>query len=173
MTDRERLIKARLGILVLARELRNVAKTCKLIGLSRSQFYAMRKAFDKYGEAGLSPKIRRKPQMPNRTPGVIEEKIILKTQENPFGSYLRLAEQMKKDGIGVTPAMVRYVWRRHGLSTETARLQWVRRRKRAGRIRSKDEMGPGAKCIPHSDYAIKRRIILTGTPEQVKNSSTE
>lgn len=170
MTDRERLIKARLAILAMARELRNVAKTCKLLGLSRSHFYAMRKAFNLYGEAGLSPRLRRKPQMPNRTPDFIEEKIILKTQENPFGSYLRLAEQIKKEGIGVTPAMVRYVWRRHGLSTETARLRWVRRGKRAGRIQSKEEMQPGADRAPHSNYAFKPGIILTDSAKHVKNS---
>lgn len=149
MTDRERLVKVRLGILAMARELRNVAKTCKLFGLSRSQFYAMKKAFETEGEAGLFPRLRRKPKMPNRTPESLESQILLKTQEIPSVSYLRVADRMKKEGMGVTPAMVRYVWGRHGLSTQSARLQWVRKRRSSAETKPKVERQ--AECAGHSN----------------------
>ena len=128
MTSQERLIRARLGILAVAVELKNVAKACKLAGISRSQFYAMKKAYETDGRGGLAPRPRRKPQMPNRTPAAIEGHILLKTLSNPVISYIRLAEQIKAEGIAVTPTMVRYVWQRHGLTTRLARLQWVKRR---------------------------------------------
>lgn len=128
MTSHDRLIKAKLGILALAQELQNVARACKLAGLSRSQFYVMKKAYETYGKEGLAPHIRRKPQMPNRTPVAMESQILLKTHANPAVSYVRLAERMKAEGIAVTPAMVRYVWGRHGLSIRSARLRWVKRR---------------------------------------------
>lgn len=128
MGTREQLIRARRGILALVGELKNIAKACKLAGVSRSQFYAMKKAYETHGEAGLAPRVRCKPTMPNRTPALLEDQILLKTHASPTVSYIRLSVQMKVEGINVTPTMVRYVWQRHGLSTRSARLQWVRRR---------------------------------------------
>jgi hypothetical protein len=126
MTTRDQLIRARLGILAMAGELKNVAKACRLAGVSRSQFYAMRKAYKIYGKEGLAPRTRRKPEMPNRTPARLESEILLQTRKRPLISYIRLAGEMKSEGGSVTPTMVRYVWQRHGLSTQSARRAWVR-----------------------------------------------
>ena len=127
MSTIEQLIRARLGILALAAELQNVARACKLAGVSRSQFYAMKKAYETYGRDGLAPRVRRKPEMPNRTPAVLEDRILLNTRGNPTFSYIRLALEMKSQGISVSPTMIRYVWQRHGLSTRIARFEWVLR----------------------------------------------
>jgi hypothetical protein len=110
----------------MAAEFKNIAKACKLAGVSRSQFYVMKKAFQAYGKDGLAPRVRRKPLMPNRTPAPLEERILLHTRKNPLVSYVRLAGEMKSDGGSVTPAMVRYVWQRHGLSKRSARVEWTR-----------------------------------------------
>ena len=126
MTTREQLIRARVGILAMAAEFKHIAKACKLAGVSRSQFYAMKKAYELYGKEGLAPRVRRKPVMPNRTPASLEERILSYTRKNPLVSYIRLAIEMKADEGTVTPAMVRYVWRRHGLSTRSARVEWTR-----------------------------------------------
>jgi len=126
MTSHEQLIRARLAILIMATELRNVARVCRLAGVSRSQFYAMKKSYEIHGKEGLAPRVRRKPDMPNRTPPLLEEQILLNTRRNPTFSYIRLSGEMESDGIGVSPAMVRYVWQRHGLSTRSARLEWTR-----------------------------------------------
>ena len=50
MTSREHLIRARLAILTMAVELENVARACKLAWMSRSQFYALKKAYEKFGK---------------------------------------------------------------------------------------------------------------------------
>ena len=126
MTTRDQLIRARLGILAMAAELKNIAKACKIAGVSRSQFYAMKKAYELHGKEGLAPRTRRKPEMPNRTPLLLEEQILLQTRKNPRISYIRLAGEMKSEGGSVTPTMVRYVWQRHGLSTQSARRAWVK-----------------------------------------------
>lgn len=126
MLEKERLIRARLGILALAGELHNVSKACKLAGLSRSQYYAMKKAYETNGKEGLAPRIRRKPDMPNRTPTQLEQQILSLTRGYPTFSYIRLAQEMRSKGIAVSPTTVRYVWQRHGLSTRSARVKWVR-----------------------------------------------
>jgi hypothetical protein len=110
----------------MAAELKNVAKVCRLAGVSRSRFYAMKKAYELNGKEGLAPRVRRKPDMPNRTPAFLEERILSHTRKNPLASYVRLAGEMKSDEGNVTPAMVRYVWRRHGLSKRSARIVWTR-----------------------------------------------
>lgn len=125
MTEKQRLIKARIALLNLAAEVKNVAKACKLAGMSRSQFYAMKKAFETYGEDGLVPRVRRKPEMPNRTPSELEESILSSTRRKPTFSYIRLAREMNSEGLVVSPTMIRYVWQRHGLSTRSARLEWL------------------------------------------------
>jgi hypothetical protein len=126
MTTRDHLIRARMGILAMAAELKNVTKACKLAGVSRSQFYAMKRAYETQGKEGLAPRDRRTPVMPNRTPASLEDLILSHTRKNPLVSYVRLARTMKCEERSVTPQMVRYVWRRHGLSTRSARLEWTR-----------------------------------------------
>lgn len=136
MTNREQLIKARLAILTMAAELKNVVRVCKLAGVSRSHFYAMKKAYETQGKEGLAPRVRRKPLMPNRTPAILEHHILLKTLWNPSVSYVKLAGQIQVHGIAVTPAMVRYVWQRKGLSTRSSRIQWVKMMRRQSRASS-------------------------------------
>jgi hypothetical protein len=126
MTTRDQLIRARLGILAMAAEFRNIAKACKLAGVSRSQFYAMKRAYELYGKEGLAPRVRQKPIMPNRTPASMEERILFHTWKNPLVSYVLLARGLKSAIGSVTPSMVRYVWQRHGLSRRSARLEWTR-----------------------------------------------
>jgi hypothetical protein len=136
MTTRDQLIRARLGILAMAAELRNTAKACKLAGVSRSQFYAMKKAYELYGKDGLAPRIRRKPEMPNRTPAELEEQILSHTRKYPRVSYVRLAGEIRSEGGNVTPTMVRYVWQRHGLSTQSARRAWAKLLKAQSKVQA-------------------------------------
>jgi ACT domain-containing protein len=49
MGTREQLIRARLGMLALVDELKNIAKACKLAGVSRSHFYEIKKAYETFG----------------------------------------------------------------------------------------------------------------------------
>ncbi|MCS6297398.1 MAG: helix-turn-helix domain containing protein [Nitrospira sp.] len=158
MTNREQLIKARLAILTMAAELNNVVKVCKLAGVSRSHFYAMKKAYETQGKEGLAPRVRRKPLMPNRTPEWLEGHILAKTQENPTVSYVRLAGQLQGSGVAVTPAMVRYVWQREGLSTRHARLHWVKVKVRQACVQREFGRDDG----DHSDSSSAARHCAAG-----------
>ena len=159
MITSEQLVRARLAMLTMAAELKNTARACKLAGVSRSQFYTMKKAYETHGRDGLVPRPRRKPQMPNRTPAALEEQILLKTHANPTVSYIKLAEHMRLEGIGVTTAMVRYVWQRHGLTTRVARLLWLKRRRTA------DHTGQGERVRhPHSVQSNGAPRLTSQTP---------
>lgn len=134
MSTREQLIKARLGMLALADELNNMARACRLAGVSRSQFYEIKKAYETFGKDGLAPQPRRRPRMPNQTPPELERQILTMTEQYPTYSYLRLADQLKLVGVGVSAAAVRSVWQRHGLSTRFAKLLWLERKAAEGGV---------------------------------------
>ena len=60
MSAREMGIKARLGLLALARELDNLRLACKRAGLSRSHFSRIEEAWEIYGAEGPAPQPRRR-----------------------------------------------------------------------------------------------------------------
>jgi transposase len=176
MTTREQLIRARLGLLAMAAELKNIAKACKIAGVSRSQFYAMKKAYELHGKEGLGPRTRKKPEMPNRTSAVVEEQILSQTRKHPLISYVRLAGEMKAEGGSVTPTMVRYVWQRHGLSTQSARRAWVKLVDGGSRLRTTKVMSSEASVKPpesESNHSAASAVDGAYWSEDVRESLTK
>jgi len=125
MTAREQLIRARMGMLALADQLQNISVACKRAGISRSHFYEIKAAFEKYGRDGLAPRDRRRPRMPNETPPELAEKILEMTAKYPTYSYVRISQQLRLVGVGVSPPAVRGVWQRQGLTLRYQRLLWL------------------------------------------------
>jgi hypothetical protein len=52
MDTREKLIDARIAILALADELKNVSRACQIAGVSRTRYYDINDAFEHYGRDG-------------------------------------------------------------------------------------------------------------------------
>jgi len=125
MSTTEKLIKARMGMLALAEQLNNVSAACRRAGISRSHYYEIKEPFERFGAEGLARQTRRKPRMPNQTPPELETQILEMTERYPVYSYLRISDQLKLIGIGVSPSTVRAVWQRHGLTLRIHRLLWL------------------------------------------------
>ena len=66
--------------------------------------------------------------MPNQTPPELEARILEMTEQYPSYSYLRISQQLRLVGVGVSPSAVRYVWSRHGLVVRYQRLLWLERK---------------------------------------------
>lgn len=114
-------------MLVLADELQNISQACKVAGISRTHFYEIKDAFERYGRDGLAPQPRRRPPMPNQTPPELEAQILAMTREYPTTTYVKIADQLKLIGVLATANQVRGVWLRHGLVKAYDRLLWLER----------------------------------------------
>src|SRR5215210_5007919 len=75
MTESDVLFGYRLRLFALAGE-RGVSEACRLMGVHRSSYYRWKAQVERQGLEMLRPRERRRPQMPNQLPVLIEQKIV-------------------------------------------------------------------------------------------------
>ena len=102
------------GLLELAKQL-GISQACKIMGYTDS-FYRFQELYEKGGELALAEITKRKPILRNR---------VEPATSRPWSSWrrapalgqVRVANELKRRGLAISPAGVRCVWQRHDLET--------------------------------------------------------
>lgn len=122
-TVNQSAIKHKIGLLNLAQELGNVSKACKMMGFSRDTFYRYQHAKQEGGVEALFEANRRKPNVRNRVEQHLEDAVCKMALDQPAFGQTRVSNELRKEGLFISPAGVRCVWMRHDLESFKKRLK--------------------------------------------------
>jgi hypothetical protein len=98
-----------------------------------SGFYRFKELYETGGEAALAEISRSKANLKNRIEAATEHAVVDLTLAEPGWGQVRAANELKQQGVFISPAGVRCVWLRHDLENIKKRLKSVRSQEPTGR----------------------------------------
>ena len=126
MTNDDALFGYRQQVFALAGRT-TVAEACRTFGIHRSTYYRWKRQ-ERHGLEMLRPRERRRPQVPNALPKMVEERVVSFSIAHPGLGPKRVASELARPKWGGIRVSKNGVWRtlvRHGLSTRAKRFTLV------------------------------------------------
>jgi transposase InsO family protein len=170
MTTVSQSTKRKLSLLQLAEELGNVSKACQIMGYHQDTFYEVQKAFKVGGIAALVEQ-RRGPRNPhpNRVPEATEKRILEFCLAKPTYGAQRVANDLRLEGVDVSPSGVRGVWLRHDLETRYKRLLRLEAEAQEQTFVLSDEQ---IRLLERHSPEFRMRHVETSAPGELLNQDT-
>jgi len=165
MTAKKKLAQKRLTLLQLAEKLGNVSKACRMHGVSRSQYYEYKRSFQTHGLEGLLDKPPLPGPHPNELPEATKEKIIEVSLKHPTFGQQRISDQLRLEGLNVSPSSVRNVWIKEDMETRYKRLLRLEEKAatQAGFVLTEDQI----RLIEKANPCFKERHVESEYPGQL------
>lgn len=174
MTAAKKIAQKRLTLLQLAERLRNVSEACRHHGISRSQFYEYKRAFQERGFEGLVDRPPIPKTFPNETLPEVKEKIMAISLAHPVWGPVRVSDQLRLEAIAVSPGTIRNIWIKEDLETRYKRLLRLEEEKNGLEIELTEEqirlLEKANPCFrerkvesPYPGYLLSQDTFMVGT----------
>lgn len=122
MTAEKKIAQKRLTLLQVAERIRNVSEACRRHSVSRSQFYEYKRAFQERGLDGLMDRPPIPKSFPNETPADVKDQVIALSLKHPAWGPVRLSDNLRLQGVSISPSTIRNIWIKEDLMTRYKRL---------------------------------------------------
>ena len=123
MTTEQKVIKAKVGLLELAKQLGSVSQACKIMGYSRDSFYRFKELYEKGGDLALAEMSAGSRSRRTASTRRSRRRWWRWRSSSRRSGQVRVANELKKQGHSISPFGVRSVWLRHDLETMKKRLK--------------------------------------------------
>lgn len=123
MTHDQYIIQRKLSIIELGETLKNISEACRQLRVSRQHYYDIKQVLREDGVEGLAKRPRVTSRPYNRTAEAIEARILAYSLDFPSHGHERVANELKREGVGISSGGVRCIWVRHNLTTRAHRLK--------------------------------------------------
>lgn len=123
MTQDQYIIQRKVSLIELGKTLKNISQACRQLRVSRQHYYDVKQVLREEGVEGLAKRPRVTSRPYNRTGEAVEARILAYSLDFPSHGHQRVANELKREGIGISSGGVRCVWLRHGLTTRADRLR--------------------------------------------------
>jgi transposase InsO family protein len=169
MTAETKIAQGKMTLLQLAERLRNVSEACRRRGVSRSQFYEYKRAFQEQGLQGLMDRPPIPKSFPSETPTEVRERVITLSVAHPAWGQVRISDQLRLEGISVSPSTVRNIWLREGLETRYKRILKLEEERAGSEIDLTEEQ---IKLIEKANPCFRERHVESPYPGNLLSQDT-
>lgn len=169
MTAKKKLAQKRLTLLQVAEKLRNVSEACRRHGVSRSQFYEYKRAFQERGFEGLIDRPPVPKAFPNETPPEIKEKVIEISLKHPAWGPVHVSDHLRLQSVTVSPGTVRNIWLKENMETKYKRLLRLEQEKNGKDVDLTEEQ---IKLLEKANPCFRERHVESSYPGYLLSQDT-